>query len=135
MPTLYRADLDILVSRWTMQPPVERLPPVYDFLAEQALAAGCRFWLQDIRRRDFNDPATTRWLLSEYFPQMAERLGGRLHVAYLATPSLRQQIVEAVGFRPSSAYVAQPFVLDFTSDEGEAMAWLQQERRQEQGVA
>jgi len=64
----YRSDLDILVGRWKHQPDnMALLPQVYEQLATAALANSSCYWLQDIRRRTHNDPATTRWLFTEYF--------------------------------------------------------------------
>ncbi|GAB3826421.1 hypothetical protein [Hymenobacter jeollabukensis] len=127
--TAYRADLDLLVSRWSYQPDPALLPPAYEELTAQAQACGCRFWLQDIRRRTLNDPAITRWLLTEYFPQMARRLGGRLAVAYLTGPALLEALLNGPGYLPPSAYEQQPFVVAFFGDEGEAIRWLQTEQR------
>lgn len=126
--TTYRPDLDLLVGRWGYQPAPELLPCAYEHLTEQALAAGGRFWLQDIRRRAFNDPDITRWLLAEYFPQMAVRLGGRLHVAYLTGPVLLEAITAGPNFLQPSAYDTKPYVIAFFSNEGEAMQWLHQEQ-------
>ena len=88
LTTTYRPDLGVLVSRWGFQPDPGLLPATYEQLTTDALASGCRCWLQDIRRRTLNDPAITRWLVMDYFPQMARRLGGWLHVAYLVGPAL-----------------------------------------------
>jgi hypothetical protein len=107
---------------------LELRPRAYEHLTEQALAANCRFWLQDIRRRAFNDPNITHWLLTEYFPQMAVRLGGRLHVAYPTGPALLEAITNGPDFLPPSAYDPKPSVVAFFSNEGEAMQWLHHEQ-------
>lgn len=130
----YRADLGILVGRWGYQPDPAGLPAAYDQLAASAHAANCRFWLQDIRRRTLNDPATTAWLLAEYFPGMARRLGPRLCVAYLTSPALHQAIREAPGFVDVDAYDDQPFAIAFFGEEGAAVAWLYAQQRS-QGLA
>ncbi len=122
---VYRADLGILVGRWTYQPDPAALPAAYEQLTASATAANCRFWLQDIRRRAVNDPAITEWLLSEYFPNMARHFGGRLCVAYLVGPALHQIIVEAPGFVPLAAYAGRPFAVGFFGDEGAAIRWLE----------
>lgn len=128
MPTTYRPDLGILVSRWTHQPAPEQLRPVYDELTQVAMRYEARYWLQDIRHRTFNDQETTRWLLQTYFPAMAGRLGGRLHVAYLASPGLLATITSSPGFIPADAYRENSFVVNFFQAEGDAHAWLAQER-------
>jgi hypothetical protein len=121
----YRADLDILVSRWAYQPDPHELPAVYQQMCEMALRKKARFWLQDIRRRTLNDPYTTEWLLNKYFPDMARRLNGRLYVAYLLNPALHESIVNRPGYISAEAYDNKPFATSFFSDEGAAIRWLQ----------
>ena len=121
----YRSDLGILVGRWGYQPDPQELPPVYREVQDLALEHGCRFWLQDIRRRTLNDPNTTRWLLQDFFPGMARRLGGRLYIAYLVGPALHEAIVSQPGYVSAEAYDGQPFAVSFFGDEGAAMQWLQ----------
>lgn len=129
MPTTYRPDLGILVSRWTQQPPPAQLRPIYDELTALALEHKARFWLQDIRHRASNDPEITRWLLDTYFLEMAGRLGGRLHIAYLASPVLLDAIRAAPDFVSVGAYQYKPFAINFFNAEGAAYDWLTQERR------
>ena len=130
LDVVHRADLGILVGRWGYQPDPTALPAAYEHLMAHAHAANCRYWLQDIRRRAHNDPATTAWLLSEYFPAMAVRLGSRLCVAYLISPTLHQSIREA----PEFAEEGQPFTVALFGDEGAAVAWLHAQQ-QSQGAA
>lgn len=120
-----RPDLGILVGRWGFQPDPALLPAAYETLAAEALATGCRFWLQDIRRRTLNDPQITIWLLQTYFPDMAARLGGRLCVAYLVGPTLHQHIISQPDFVVPAGYANLPHTVAFFGDEGEAMHWLQ----------
>ncbi|QIL76612.1 hypothetical protein [Hymenobacter sp. HDW8] len=129
--TNYRSDLNMFVGRWGYQPATELLPRAYELLKDNALANGCRFWLQDIRRRTFNDPVITNWLLTEYFPQMSAQLGGRLRVAYLTGPDLLAAIRSMPNFLPPSAYDDKPYVVAFFSTESDAMQWLQQEQIRE----
>ena len=124
----YRPDLDIIVGRWTQQPAADLLPHLYQQLAEAAVAHRSLFWLQDIRRRLFNDPATTSWLFTTYFPTTARRLGGRLHIAYLASPALVSHIQNSPSYLPPPAYAAEPFSVAFFSDEGPAVEWLHHQR-------
>jgi hypothetical protein len=122
----YRADLDVLIGRWGYQPDIAALPAVYEQLAATALAHKARCWLQDIRRRSFNDPATTQWLLNQYFPSLAGQLSGQLRVAYLVSPTLHQLIMAQPGFLTPEEYLDQPFAVAFFGEEGAAIAWLQQ---------
>ena len=121
----YRHDLAVLIGRWGYQPEAAALPTEYERLAEAALAYNAQCWLQDIRRRTLNDPQITQWLLTEYFPGMARRLGGRLRVAYLVSPTLHQLILAQPGFLPAEAYTDRPFTVSFFGEEGAAIAWLQ----------
>ena len=123
-----RPDLGILVGRWGYQPDPAELPAAYQELMAVGVRDRCRFWLQDIRRRTHNDPATTHWLLTEYFPSMAQRLGGPLFVAYLVGPALHQSIVQTPGFVPRAAYADRSFAVDFFGDEGAAIHWLATEQ-------
>jgi hypothetical protein len=120
----YRSDLAILIGRWGYQPTPAELPAQYERLAAAALQHGARRWLQDLRRRSLNDPYTTQWLLTEYFPDMTEQLAGPLRVAYLVGPTLRGLIEAGPDFQPLSAYKGRPFVIDFFGDEGTAIQWL-----------
>lgn len=131
MPTTFRPDLGVLVSRWSQQPPPAQLRPVYDELANVATEYRARYWLQDIRHRAYNDPATTRWLFDIYFQRMAAQLQGRLHVAYLANPALLHSILTSPSYLPAESYDNRPFVVSFFNSEGDAYDWLAQQRAKE----
>ena len=120
----YRADLEILIGRWGYQAAEAALPAEYARLEAAALAHDAHRWLQDIRRRSLNYPDTSRWLLDEFFPAMARRLGGPLRVAYLVSPALQAHIYAEPTFVPLDAYVGQPYAVGFFGDEGAAIAWL-----------
>ncbi len=121
-----RPDLGILLGRWYAQPDqAAELLPCYQELADMAVATNCRFWLQDLRRRAATDQQTKRWLLEEYYPSIARLLGQRLYVAYLFSPALHRQIVEAPDYAPPEAYTGLSYALDFFGEEGAAVQWLQ----------
>jgi len=120
----YRADLAVLIGRWGYQAEEAELPAEYARLEAAALAHGARRWLQDIRRRSLNYPDTSRWLLAEFFPDMARRLGGQLRVAYLVSPALQAHIYAEPTFVPLEAYAGRPFAVGFFGDEGAATEWL-----------
>lgn len=121
----FRTDLDVLFGRWHFQPfTTAELLPCYQQLANMAQATGCRFWLQDLRRRQSPDQPTKEWLLSTYYPDLARRFGRHLYVAYLFSPEMHRQIVEAPDYAPAETYLGKPYLLDFFGSEGEALAWL-----------
>ncbi len=120
----YRADLAVLIGRWGYQAEEAELPAEYARLEAAALAHGARRWLQDIRRRSLNYPDTSRWLLAEFFPNIARRLGGQLRVAYLVSPALQAHIYAEPTFVPLEAYAGRPFAVGFFGDEGAATEWL-----------
>jgi len=126
-----RPDLGVLVGRWGYQPGPAQLPAAYEERTATALRDRCRFWLQDIRRRTLNDPKVTKWLLAECFPDMAARLGGRLYVAYLVGPDLRQHIAAGPEFAPIGSYAGWPFAVGFFGDEGVAIKWLNEQQAAE----
>lgn len=120
----YRHDLEVLIGRWGYQVEEAELPTEYTRLEATALGHGARRWLQDIRRRSLNYPETTRWLLEEFFPDMAQQLGGQLRVAYLVSPALQTHIYAEPNFLPVEAYAGRPFAVGFFGDEGAAIEWL-----------
>ncbi len=120
----YRPDLEVLIGRWGYQAEEAKLPTAYAHLEAAALDHGARRWLQDIRRRSLNYPETSRWLLEEFFPAMARRLGGQLRVAYLVSPALQVHIYSEPNFVPVEAYAGRPFAVGFFGDEGAAIEWL-----------
>ncbi len=120
----YRPDLEVLIGRWGYQATEAELPAEYARLEAAALAHGAQRWLQDIRRRALNYPETSRWLLEEFFPSMARRLGGQLRVAYLVSPALQAHIYAEPTFVPLAAYAGRPFEVGFFGDEGAATNWL-----------
>lgn len=123
----YHADSQILIGRWGYQPVPTELPAQYERLADAALRHGARRWLQDIRRRNLNDPYTTQWLFTEFFPDMAEQLAKPLRVAYLVGPMLRGLIEAGPDFQPLAAYKGRPFIVGFFGEEGAAIEWLGEE--------
>lgn len=121
-----RPDLDVLLGRWQYQPTLAaELLPCYGQLADMALATGCRFWLQDLRRRASPDHDVKRWLVDDYYPNVARSFGRRLYVAYLFSPEMHRQIVEAPDYAPAEAYRDKTYLLDFFGNEGAAVHWLQ----------
>ena len=120
----YQPDSELLVGRWGYQPIPAELATAYERLQETALRCRARYWLQDIRQRTLSDPYTTQWLFNEFYPDIAQQLGGQLRVAYLVGPRLRGLIEAGPDFQPLSAYEGRPFVVNFFGEEQAAITWL-----------
>lgn len=120
----FQEDLGLLVGRWGYQPSRAELAPAYDHLYDVALDCRARRWLLDIRQRTLPDPYTTQWLSNEFYPDMAQQLGGQLRVAYLVGPGLRGLIEAGPDFQPLAAYEGRPFIVNFFGEEQAAIDWL-----------
>ena len=120
----FQADRGLLISRWGYQPTQAELAPAYERLNQLALKCKARHWLQDIRRRTLPDPDTTQWLFNDYYPDLAQQLGGLLRVAYLVGPELRGLIEAGPDFQPLAWYEGKPFIVNFFGDEPAALTWL-----------
>ncbi|TDN40032.1 hypothetical protein E4631_20750 [Hymenobacter sp. UV11] len=121
----YREDLELLMGRWHYQPELAELAGAYERLYDAFQRTQARHWLQDIRCRTLPDPHTTQWLMSDFFPDVAQQLGRQLRVAYVVGPALRGLINAGPDFQPLSAYAGKPsFVVNFFGEEQAAIAWL-----------
>jgi len=120
----YQADQALLVGRWGYQPDPIELATAYEQLFAMALRCHARRWLQDIRRRTLPDPYTMQWLFTEFYPDIAQQLGGQLRIAYLVGPMLRGLIEAGPDFQPLSSYAGRPFIVNFFGEEQDAIAWL-----------
>ncbi|UOQ80535.1 hypothetical protein [Hymenobacter sp. 5414T-23] len=82
----YRPDLEVLVGRWMRQVSFSEMCQGYYLLLQAAERHQCRQWLIDVRRRYNTDREGAHWMVTEFLPTVAPRLGGRTHLAYLLAP-------------------------------------------------
>jgi len=114
----YRPDLHLLVGRWQRPVSAAEFRQGYRAMLRAARQHNCPYWQLDLRGRDaLPDAATRQWLLQRFLPELASRLSEPIYLAYLLSPSMKEQLVVPVG---SPAQVA------FFAEEGPLTAWLMQ---------
>lgn len=130
----YRADLRVLLGRWTRPIALEESRQGYARMLEAARKYEARFWLLDIRRRPHVDNANVEWLLTSYYPQLPAALGGTVYLAYLLAPELRRELTDG-GLVPSDEeYQGRPFQMGKFIVEQEATAWLRARQEAEKNA-
>jgi hypothetical protein len=123
----YHEDLGLLVGRWGYHPNHSETAAAYEHLREMALRCQARRWLQDARLRTMPDPYTTQWLFDEFYPDIAQQLGGQLRVAILVGPKLRGLTQAGPDCQPLASYEGKPFIVNFFNEEQAAINWLNQD--------
>lgn len=118
----YRPDLHLLVARWQRPASADEVRAGYAAMLELAEQVDCPFWQIDVRGRKLMDGATSRWLIDEFLPLLADRLTGPASLGYLLTPA---HMVELASPAVSVGDAAQ--VALFT-EEGPLTAWLAQQQ-------
>ncbi|OGX91143.1 hypothetical protein [Hymenobacter coccineus] len=119
---VYRPDLPALIARWQREVTPYELQTGYQAVLAAADAAGCSRWLLDLRRReDVTEPAVNTWFGTTFAPELRERYGAPVRLAFLVSPLRAQQAVTAV----VSAADADCRIATFT-DEAAAHFWLAQ---------
>lgn len=127
----YRADLDVLLIRWMRKVTLAEMCQGYLHVLEVAAAHRCRQWLLDARRRFNTDREGAQWMISTFLPTLHTRLGGRTYLAYLLAPVLLRDAEADAAFPPARFFEGKPFDSERFIEESEAIAWLQQARRQQ----
>lgn len=120
----YRADLQVLVSRWLRQPTNEELHQGYYYLLEAAETHHALLWLVDARRRDHASQQNTPWMMEHFLPLLPKRLGGTVYMAYLFMPTHLRELehdatVPSLSYFDGRGYQVQRFIEEHT-----AMQWL-----------
>jgi len=114
----YRPELGILTGRWLRPVSARELQQSYEALGA---ARPTRYWLLDLHRRGPASEDDTHWVLTEFVPGLAAKLGGRVYLAFLVTAGQLSPEAQATG---------SPMVLDETAhvrlftEETTALAWL-----------
>ncbi|TPG67591.1 hypothetical protein [Hymenobacter nivis] len=125
----YQPHTDILVGRWLRPVTEAEARQGYDDLLADAQVHHARYWLLDIRRRHRSAPATLAWLLGTYYSQLVRTLGPPVCMVYFMAPGLREEFMQDGAVPEPHTYDGQPFRMNQTITETDAVAWLQAEQQ------
>jgi hypothetical protein len=125
---IYQEHLNILLGRWLRPVSEAEARRGYDDLLAAAKVHGAHYWLLDIRRRHRSAPTTLSWLLGSYYDQLVRELGAPVSLVYFMAPGLRGEFQQDGTVPEPETYVGQPFRMNQTTTETEAVEWLQAEQ-------
>ncbi|MBF9219476.1 hypothetical protein [Hymenobacter ruricola] len=120
----FRPDLQVLVGRWLRQPTEAELHAGYQRLLEVAEACGARLWLVDARRRDHANQQGTAWMMEHFLPQLPQRLGRPVHMAYLFMPTHLYELEHDATVPPLTYFEGREYHVERFTEEQAAMQWL-----------
>ncbi|MBO3271227.1 hypothetical protein [Hymenobacter defluvii] len=120
----YRADLDLLVGRWMRNPALAEMQQGYNLMLNAATTCGCMRWLIDARRRDHTNQNGIPWMMEVFYPQLASRLQGRVHLAFLLAPVHLQALEADTSLLPLSYFDTLPYQIGRFLEEQAAITWL-----------
>jgi hypothetical protein len=120
----YRADVNMLVTRWLCKVGMEQICAGYTAALETAVQHRCARWLVDTRRRAGTDLDGAEWMFSTFFPAVQLRLLCPVYMAFLVAPPLmRNDLPNAL--LPIAEDFGDVHGQRFT-DECQAVKWLLQ---------
>ncbi len=131
----YEPGSDTLAAAWPRSLPMELLPACYEALLAAAQAQhSCRFWLLDIRQRNWHSAEFGHWFITEFVPRAVAALGQPLFMAFLVADE-QQQFIESAAtdtiLRQAAKLNCFPFYFNY---EEAALAWLRDQRDAEQAT-
>lgn len=121
----YDAAQHLLLGHWRLNTDDADLHPSYERLLTAAKAHNnCRFWLLDMRLRNWHTATFTKWFAELLANQAVREVGAPIFVAYVAAEHHRADI-ESVATEAMLRQAAQvEFYPFFFSNEAAARAWL-----------
>jgi hypothetical protein len=124
-PIDYVAAEHLLVGRWLHDTGDDDLYPSYERLLAEAKAHGnCRYWLLDMRLRNWHTATFTKWFAELLTHQAVHEVGAPIFVAYVAAETHRTDI-ESVATQAMLRQAAQiEFYPYFFNSETDAHEWL-----------
>ncbi|TGE19749.1 hypothetical protein [Hymenobacter elongatus] len=121
---IHRPELQMLIARWMRQTTAEEMRAGYQHLLRTALEHNCRLWLVDARRRDHSNKEGTPWMIETFFPQVAQRMGPSVYMAYLFAPAHLRDIEADAAVPTLHFFDDRPYHLQRFLEERTAMEWL-----------
>lgn len=127
----YEPATRLLRGEWAGPVPSAVLPACYGQLLAAAEAQNCRFWLLDMRRRNWHDAAFAEWFTTTFAAQASQVVGQPIFIAYLVLDGQRPQVegyCNEVLLRQITEYNVFPF---YFTDEQQARSWLHDQQAAE----
>lgn len=122
----YRDDLRMLVARWMRPVSAQETRKGYYTILEAGQHFQCPFWLLDGRRRLPADEETTQWGLYEFFPQLKAKLGSRVYMSQLLSPSYQLITQNIPAFQLLESQPSQSYLMRRFNNEAHAVEWLRE---------
>jgi hypothetical protein len=122
----YRDDLRMLVARWMRSVSASETREGYQCILTAGQHFQCPFWLLDARRRLPADEETTQWGLYEFFPQLGTKLGSRVYMSQLLSPSYKLLTQGIPAFQELEKQPTQSYMMRRFNDEAQAVQWLRE---------
>ncbi|UYZ61797.1 hypothetical protein [Hymenobacter weizhouensis] len=117
----FRDDARVLLGRWLRPVHGPELRHSYKAMLAAARPHQARYWLLDLRTRGTASEDDTHWVLTEFLPRLAPRLGERVYVAFVLPPAQVGMLDPENG--ADMALHADYHVRLFL-DEAQALRWL-----------
>ncbi|GAA4357477.1 hypothetical protein GCM10023185_22230 [Hymenobacter saemangeumensis] len=117
----------LLTAQWAQavaNPDADLRSDYAQLLAEAHRQSNCRFWLLDLRGRNWHAPSFGPWFAHDYARQVARALGGPVFIAYVLAPQHRpiaESEATATTQRAAAAHDLYPYFFD---NETDARSWL-----------
>jgi hypothetical protein len=119
----------LLAARWLAPVADEVEPTHFDRLLTEARNHGkCRFWLMDLRGRNWFSEQVGQWLGTTFAAQAAQSIGLPVFIACVLDP-LHFEVAQGPGAAASQrACAAHDFYPYFFDNEADARAWLRDQQ-------
>ena len=129
----YEPSRGTVVGGWSKPVEMAQLRACYEALLAAAQAhKNCRFWLLDLRQRNWHTPEFARWFTTDFVPRAVATLRQPLFIAYLVADE-QQPYIESEAtnniLRQAAAVNCYPFYFECEPD---ALAWLHDQYEAEQ---
>ena len=124
----YEPAAGLLRGEWARPVPTAALPACYGQLLVAAEAHDCRFWLMDMRRRNWHDAAFAEWFSTDFAQRASQAVGQPLFIACVVQPGQRPQVEGQCNeqlLRQITDYNVFPF---YFTEEDQARAWLRDQQ-------
>ena len=104
-------------------------------LADWGQHQGCRFWLLDMRQRNWHTPEFGRWFADSFAAKLHALAGQPVFLAYIVSPAHYPSVNSPNAQAVVCACVEHDMYPFFFDQEAEALAWLCHQQRYDRAGA